>query len=82
LCPDHAKTLGADGVQTKPLYLPCIRPAIDLYEKVYVPKSVIVEFGVSPFIYCAEVVDVRSKLIIALKEELNLGLGERPLLNP
>lgn len=48
----------------------------ELYEKVCVPKSVIVEFGVSPFIPCAEVVDVRSKLIIALTEELNLGLGE------
>jgi predicted nucleic acid-binding protein len=48
----------------------------ELYEKVYVLKSVIVEFGVSPFISCAEVVDVRSKLIMVLTEELNLGLGE------
>ena len=32
LCPDHAETLGADGVQTKPLYVPCVCPALDLYE--------------------------------------------------
>ena len=48
----------------------------ELYEKVYVTRSVVAEFGMRPFIPCAEVVDVRSKLIVVLTEELNLGLGE------
>ena len=47
-----------------------------LYEKVYIPRGVVAEFGMIPLIPCAEVVDVCSKLIAVLTEELNLGLGE------
>ncbi|WP_303884076.1 radical SAM protein [Acetomicrobium mobile] len=32
LCPDHAHTLGADGVQTVPLSIDYFYPALDLYE--------------------------------------------------
>lgn len=47
-----------------------------LYEKGYIPQGVVTEFGLSPFIPCAEIVSVCSKLIVVLTEELNLGLGE------
>ena len=47
-----------------------------LYEKVYISKGVVAEFGMTPLIPCVEIVDVYSKLIAVLTEELNLGLGE------
>ncbi|MDD4228266.1 MAG: radical SAM protein [Aminobacterium sp.] len=33
LCSEHAHSLGADGVQTKPLHIECSYPALDLYDK-------------------------------------------------
>ena len=33
LCPEHAQTLGADGVQTEPFLLESPFPALDLYEE-------------------------------------------------
>ncbi len=41
-----------------------------LYEKVYIPQGVVTEFGLSPFIPCAEIVSVCSKLTRELLKAL------------
>jgi len=48
----------------------------EVYEKVYLARSVVNEFGEKPFLRCVEIVEVSSPLIGILTEELNLGLGE------
>lgn len=47
-----------------------------VYKNIYLPKSVIGEFGENPLLDCMHVVKVNSSLLGIFTDELNLGRGE------
>lgn len=48
----------------------------EVYKDIYLPKSVVEEFGENPLLNCIQVVKVNSPLVGIFTDELNLGLGE------
>ena len=48
----------------------------EVYKNIYLPKSVVDEFGENPLLNCMQIVKVNSPLLGIFTDELNLGLGE------
>lgn len=48
----------------------------EVYKVIYLPKSVVKEFGENLLPKCIRVIEVSSPLVRIFTDELNLGLGE------